>query len=251
VLLVGPTIGIRGDAGSAGWWPIAGQVSIVTHACPAYRLWPVEGSGEWLWASGASMCAAALVVGIAAGLPAGRALDKKLYAALNRPQGRVADALFGGVTDLGSIWASAGSAAVVATVGRRKREALDAMGAALAMWAVGQGLKRAFTRPRPYDALEPFRLMIAKPRGTSWPSSHPAVLLAFGTVLARDLRAPRSLARRLGALAGVVGLSRVYLGVHYPADVAGGLLLGRGVADLWTRAVSSRVLSDPNGLRRR
>jgi undecaprenyl-diphosphatase len=43
-------------------------------------------------------------------------------------------------------------------------------------------------------------------------------------------------------LAGAVGVSRVYLGVHYPADVAGGLLLGRAVADAWTSSVSPRVL---------
>jgi undecaprenyl-diphosphatase len=86
-------------------------------------------------------------------------------------------------------------------------------------------------------------LLIAEPRGTSWPSSHPAVLLAFGTVLARDLRAPDGLRRRMAGLAGLVGLSRVYLGVHYPADVMGGLLLGKGVADLWSAAVSPRIVS--------
>jgi membrane-associated phospholipid phosphatase len=111
------------------------------------------------------------------------------------------------------------------------------------MWAIGQGLKRAFARPRPYQALEGFRLLIAEPKGTSWPSSHPAVLLTFGTVLGRDLGAPAGVRRRLTALSGLVGLSRVYLGVHYPADVVGGLVLGRGVADLWSAAISPRVVS--------
>jgi hypothetical protein len=30
--------------------------------------------------------------------------------------------------------------------------------------------------------------------------------------------------------------------VHYPADVVGGLLLGRAVADTWTRFVSPRIV---------
>ena len=53
---------------------------------------------------------------------------------------------------------------------------------------VGQGLKRLYLRVRPYDALpEVVRLLIGKPKGTSWPSSHPAVLLAFLTVAGPEL----------------------------------------------------------------
>jgi undecaprenyl-diphosphatase len=208
----------------------------------------VEESTGGRWAAGATACVGALAIGVAAGLPAGRALDRRVYRTLNGARGRSADALFKAVTELGSIWASVGAAVIVATAGRRKREALDAVGAALAMWAVGQGLKRVFKRPRPYRALEQVRLLIATPRGTSWPSSHPAVLHAFSTVLARDLGADGAVKRRLGALSGLVGVSRIYLGVHYPADVAGGLLLGRGVADLWSAAVSPLVMrSLPTG----
>jgi undecaprenyl-diphosphatase len=116
------------------------------------------------------------------------------------------------------------------------------MGAALAMWLLGQGLKRLWRRPRPYRALEEVRLLIAEPSGTTWPSSHPAVLLAFVTVAARDLDASPTVRAAVAALAGSVGLSRIYLGVHYPADVLGGLLLGRGVADLWTAMASPRIL---------
>jgi len=107
---------------------------------------------------------------------------------------------------------------------------------------MGQALKKLWRRPRPYQNLADVRLMIGEPRGTSWPSSHPAVLLAFVTVAGRDLQASRAVKTGLAGLAGVVGLSRVCLGVHYPADVAGGLLLGLGVADLWSAAVSPRVL---------
>jgi membrane-associated phospholipid phosphatase len=154
------------------------------------------------------------------------------------------DRFFTSITELGSIWASAG-AAVVLAVRRHPRAALDAFGAAGAMWLVGQGLKRVFARPRPYDALTGARLLIHRPSGTSWPSSHPAVLLAFVTVACRDLGVSPGVTAGLAGLAGVVGVSRIYLGVHYPADVAGGLLLGKGVAEAWTALVSPVVLGRP------
>jgi len=171
----------------------------------------------------------------------GRGLDHRLYRRLNRGRGPKSDRFFWAVTELGSIWASAGAAALLAARGRR-REGIDALGAAGAMWVLGQLAKRAVDRPRPYLAMRDVRLLIDRPQGTSWPSSHPAVLLAFVTVAGRNLGL--SLPARAGAaaVAGTVGFSRVYLGVHYPADVVGGLLLGRGVADLWSSLASPGAL---------
>ncbi len=63
----------------------------------------------------------------------------------------------------------------------------------------------------------------------------------FATVAARDLSLRGPFRVALGVLAGTIGLSRVYLGVHYPSDVVGGLLLGRAVADVWPSAASLPV----------
>ena len=186
----------------------------------------------------------ALAVALATAHGRGQELDRRLYRFINRTRGSFADAVFKGVTELGSIWASAGAAATL-TIGDRRREGVDAFGAALTMWGFGQVLKKTIGRPRPYASLEEFRLLIARPRGTSWPSSHPAVLLAFITVASRDLEVPAALRAGLVAVAGVVGVSRVYVGVHFPADVAGGLLLGRAVGDAWSLVVSPRVLGRP------
>ena len=194
---------------------------------------------------------AALGIAAATAAGPGRRLDRRLFARLNGDlQHSVLDVVFRGTTELGSLWASIGAAAAIHAGGRR-REAADALGAAIATWAVGQGLKRAFRRLRPYDAdlPTPLRLLIAKPSGTSWPSSHPAVLLAFVTVAARDLRLGAAGRRALASLAGLVGVSRTYLGVHYPSDVAGGLLVGRAVADAWSHLVSPRVVGSRQPLR--
>ncbi|HEV3474217.1 MAG TPA: phosphatase PAP2 family protein [Actinomycetota bacterium] len=187
--------------------------------------------------AGAAFALAALTAG-----GRGRALDDRLFAWFNGGVHTPAlDRAFKAVTELGSIWASATAAAVLAARGKR-RQAGDAMAAAAAMWLAGQGLKRMFRRLRPYETGEPNRLLIGKPRGASWPSSHPAVLLTFVLVAGRDLGVTRSQRGSLAALSGVVGASRVYLGVHYPSDVAGGLLIARALAGVWSRTVSPRVL---------
>jgi undecaprenyl-diphosphatase len=183
----------------------------------------------------------ALAVSVLSAGGRGQSVDRSLYRVVNRGGGALVDAFFKGVTELGSLWASVGGTLAVAGA-KRRSEALDALGAATAMWLVGQGLKRLWRRPRPYRSLEEVRLLIAEPAGTTWPSSHPAVLLAFVTVAARDLDVSPAVRAAVALLAAAVGLSRVYLGVHYPADVAGGLLLGRGVADLWTAVASPRIL---------
>lgn len=146
------------------------------------------------------------------------------------------------VTEAGSLWASVGAATGLA--GRnRQRVAVDAFGAACTMWALGQVLKKRFRRLRPYETeTQGRKLLINRPRGASWPSSHPAVLATFVTVAGRDLDLSPSARTALAALVAAVALSRVYLGVHYPADVVGGLLLARALSDAWSAEVSPRVL---------
>jgi undecaprenyl-diphosphatase len=182
---------------------------------------------------GAALLGGALAVGALSAAGRGRELDEEAFRAANRERGPATDRLLVGVTELGSIWASLGAAAVIAAAGRR-RAAVRGLAAASLAWLAGQGLKRVFDRPRPSDVNpEGTNRRIRRPNGSSWPSSHPAVLLAFSTVAADELDAKPSARLVLDALAGTVGASRLYLGVHYPADVVGGLLLGRAVASLF------------------
>lgn len=179
----------------------------------------------------AGLAGAAVAAGVASSGGGGADLDERAFRAVNRGHGPRADGFFLGVTELGSIWASVAAGAVLVAAGRRPAAA-KAMTAASAAWLIGQGLKKVFDRPRPYEATpDGVRSMIGPPAGASWPSTHPAVLLAFVTVAGRELGLSRRARAALAGLGGTVAASRVYLGVHYPADVAGGLLLGRAVAD--------------------
>lgn len=190
------------------------------------------GSAVW----GGALAVGATAVGRAAiRTEDGREVDAELFALVNAGHGPKADALFGGVTELGSLWASVTAASVLALTGRR-REAARALTAAAATWAVLQGLKRMVDRPRPSVAApEATRLMVALPPETSWPSSHPAVLSTFTRVASRELGLGRASRWALSWLDVTVAASRVYVGVHYPSDVASGLLFGRAIARWWPK----------------
>lgn len=181
---------------------------------------------------GRTVRAAALAAGVAAIGVAVRPLrewDAALFADVNAGHGPTADRLFSRVTELGSLYA----AGALAAMGRRGA-AVRSLTAAGTTWVVGQALKKVVDRPRPFLAdAAGTRRMIAPPAGTSWPSSHPAVLTTFTRVAARELALGPATRALLTGLDLTVATSRVYLGVHYPSDVAGGLLLGRCVAAIW------------------
>ena len=179
-----------------------------------------------------ALAAGSVGVGVWSSSEDGRKADLGAFRAVNADHDPRRDGIYRGLTELGSIWASMGAASALALSGRR-RTASRSFAAACVTWTLGQLLKKMFMRPRPYDALDDSRLLIGKPAGTSWPSSHPAVLLTFVTVVSRDLGLPKAARAALIALAGSVGMSRTYLGVHYPSDVAGGLMMGRAVGLAW------------------
>ena len=79
-------------------------------------------------------------------------------------------------------------------------------------------------RPRPSDT----RLILAVPVFPSFPSGHAAAAFSTATLL---ILASRQLIRQMLALlaATLIALSRLYLGVHYPTDVLGGIIFGAAV----------------------
>jgi len=195
------------------------------------------GLGKLVWVGALAGGACAVGLGAVKGTE-GPDVDRELFEVVNRGYGPDPDRLFTGITELGSYYAAGSAAAVLAVAGRR-RAALRALGAATATWVLLQGLKRVVDRPRPSDDdPQGTRMLIARPNGTSWPSSHPAILTTFTRVAAREAGLGPASRAALTGLDLAVATSRVYVGVHYPSDVASGLLLGRAVARLWPRGRS-------------
>jgi membrane-associated phospholipid phosphatase len=100
-------------------------------------------------------------------------------------------------------------------------------------------LKDLVDRARPAVADPAIEALVVTPGSASFPSSHAAV--AFATATAVGMLCPR-IRWPLIALAGVVALSRVYLGVHFWLDIAVGAALGAGLGWLAARAVRAAAL---------
>ena len=88
-------------------------------------------------------------------------------------------------------------------------------------------LKRLLSRERPYKIIETLNTYGIDLSDYSFPSGHTTASFSIASTLALNI--PR-ISLIVFILAIIIGISRIYLGVHYPTDVAAGILLGMGTA---------------------
>ena len=177
------------------------------------------------------------------------AFDRSIIEAVRSDLVRDLLSPLGYITELGST----GAVTAVAVVAL-------ALGAALGPWrhglagaitillasAANSGLKLLIARARP-ELLEP----VIVEHGFSFPSGHSALgMVAYGVLAVLvgrsrlPARARAAIIFGLGVLVGLIGISRIWLGVHYPTDVLAGWTAG-GVIVLVYAALTSRVSPEP------
>ena len=156
------------------------------------------------------------------------ALDANLFLAVNHlPHTRLLNLLFYGLTlafNGGATWY-----VVMGISALRKRwrfgQTLRALALpmTLATWLVEYPIKTYFKRRRPFITIIQAIVIGKKPGTWSFPSGHSAS--AFGGAWLLSRKYPRWSGLTY-LVASLVAFSRIYLGDHYPGDVASGSLLG-------------------------
>ena len=86
-------------------------------------------------------------------------------------------------------------------------------------------LKPLIDRTRPYELMEGLAILVSPPGDASFPSGHSGASFAAATAMFPHLK-KRWVAVCLIVLAALIALSRLYVGVHFPTDVAAGALIG-------------------------
>lgn len=109
------------------------------------------------------------------------------------------------------------------------------------IFILNQVLKMVFNRPRPVEN----RLIEAS--GYSFPSGHSMVSMAFYGLLIylaykniKNKKIKYAICIGLTLLIVLIGISRIYLGVHYASDVAGGFLLSIAYLIVFTQITKEK-----------
>ena len=154
--------------------------------------------------------------------------DKALFQVLNgRLVSTPTDYLFPILTSIQLIWPAYILLAVFLVYKYRSKGIYALMTLALTLGIMDQMsthmLKPWFNRQRPCRQETEIRLLIPCGPGQSFPSTHAinnACLAIFLSMLFGPVRIP------ILIFAFLISYSRIYVGVHYPLDVFGGMIIG-------------------------
>jgi membrane-associated phospholipid phosphatase len=128
-------------------------------------------------------------------------------------------------------WFALGAAGLALSRSPERRQAWRrGLEATAFAYGLNYAIKLSVKRPRPQlEGLPPLSGVVSP---LSFPSAHATTSFAAAGTYARAIPAAAPL---LYGGAAMFAISRPYLGVHYPSDVAAGALIGSVVARVWPR----------------
>ncbi|MGK2948737.1 MAG: phosphatase PAP2 family protein [Acidimicrobiales bacterium] len=126
---------------------------------------------------------------------------------------------------LGTVWVAVAVVAVMALVTRRQgvRPALGGLVAVALAYRLDNVLKDIIERPRPPAVLDGLHVR-DHVDGFAFPSGH--TTMAFALAAAVLPVVPARWRPAVWILAALIGVARLYVGVHWPMDLVGGAALG-------------------------
>ena len=109
----------------------------------------------------------------------------------------------------------------------RKAGVASALALIIGTLITNVAIKNVVARVRPYEVIQELELMIEKQKDFSFPSGHTcsSFASAFAIYKCKEVF-PKKWRIAAMVLATLIALSRLYVGVHYPTDVLGGLIVG-------------------------
>lgn len=158
---------------------------------------------------------------------AGQQVDVRVFLMLNLRGKRPAwlDRLMTGFTQIGGAYGVLGISLILSLANLRLFTYEFILGS-LVLWLVVESMKFLIHRSRPFIRLDQARVVGGRAIGQSFPSGHTSQAFFTATLLSQHFHFNLWIVVALYTIAFLIGITRIYVGAHYPRDVMAGAILG-------------------------
>ena len=157
---------------------------------------------------------------------AGQRLDAWVFSLFNmRGYPKWLDRLMWLTTQLGNML-TAFIVAFILFILNYRSLAIEIIFGTITLWLLVEIIKALSDRDRPFLTLDKTRIIGWQEKGDSFPSGHTTQTFFLTTLLIHRFELGMGVSIALYTVAALVGLTRIYVGAHYPRDVIAGVVLG-------------------------